>query len=246
VFDSAQRAGFVTLVRSGLVLTLGQEATVNLTLRVAGVAETVTVTAESPLVETTSNALERTITRTELDTLPLVGRNFANLTTMSPGIAGVGGGGVSASGQTTRSNSYIIDGTSNDDTVVNTQRGGFSLEAVREFAVITNQFNAEYGMASEAIVNVITRSGTNDLQGRVFAFHRDDSFDVLVCDSKGSRKAQPDQSRELPVAQRQPAIGNVRPADADSRKPASGGDRNQSRFLGRTFTGSTGSMVRKP
>jgi hypothetical protein len=190
-------AGFVTLVRSGLVLTLGQEATVNLTLRVASVAETVTVTAESPLVETTSNALERTITRTELDTLPLVGRNFANLTTMSPGIAGVGGGGVSASGQTTRSNSYIIDGTSNDDTVVNTQRGGFSLEAVREFAVITNQFNAEYGMASGAIVNVITRSGTNDLQGRVFAFHRDDSFDAQDPFSKaqGSGKAPFSQQR---------------------------------------------------
>ena len=65
-----------------------------------------------------------------------------------------------------RSNSFIIDGTSNDDTVVNTQRGGFSLEAVREFAVITNQFSARCGMASGAIVSVITRSGTNNLQGR--------------------------------------------------------------------------------
>lgn len=190
-------SGFVNLVRSGLVLTLGQEATVNLTLRVATVAETVTVTAESPLVETTSNALERTITRTELDTLPLVGRNFANLATMSPGVAGVGGGGVSASGQTTRSNSYIIDGTSNDDTVVNTQRGGFSLEAVREFAVITNQFNAEYGMASGAIVNVITRSGTNNLQGRLFGFHRDDSFDAQdpFSRAQGSGKAPFSQQR---------------------------------------------------
>ncbi|MGH9383124.1 MAG: TonB-dependent receptor [Vicinamibacterales bacterium] len=190
-------AGFVTLVRSGLVLTLGQEATVSLTLRVATVAETVTVTAESPLVETTSNALERTITRTELDSLPLIGRNFANLATMSPGVAGVGGGGVSASGQTTRSNSYIIDGTSNDDTVVNTQRGGFSLEAVREFAVITNQFNAEYGMASGAIVNVITRSGTNNLQGRAFGFHRDDSFDAQdpFSRAQGSGKAPFSQQR---------------------------------------------------
>lgn len=189
--------GFVTLVRTGLVLTLGQEATVNLALRLATVAETVTVTADAPLVETTSNALERTITRTELDTLPLVGRNFANLATLSPGVAGVGGGGVSASGQTTRSNSYIIDGTSNDDTVVNTQRGGFSLEAVREFAVITNQFNAEYGMASGAIVSVITRSGTNDLQGRLFAFHRDDSFDAQDPFSKaqGSGKAPFSQQR---------------------------------------------------
>jgi hypothetical protein len=189
--------GFVTLVRAGLVLTLGQEATVNLSLRLATVAETVTVTADTPLVQTTSNALERTITRTELDTLPLVGRNFANLATLSPGVAGVGGGGVSASGQTTRSNSFIIDGTSNDDTVVNTQRGGFSLESVREFAVITNQFNAEYGMASGAIVSVITRSGTNDLQGRVFGFHRDDSFDAQdpFSNAQGSGKAPFSQQR---------------------------------------------------
>jgi Carboxypeptidase regulatory-like domain/TonB dependent receptor len=189
--------GFVTLVRAGLVLTLGQEATVNLSLSLASVAETVTVTADSPLVETTSNAIERTITRTDLDTLPLAGRNFANLATLSPGVAGVGGGGVSAGGQTTRSNSFIIDGTSNDDTVVNTQRGGFSLEAVREFAVITNQFSAEYGMASGAIVSVITRSGTNNLQGRVFAFHRDDSFDAQDPFSKaqGSGKAPFSQQR---------------------------------------------------
>ncbi len=193
----ASLQGFVTLVRAGLVLTLGQEATVNLSLHLATVAETVTVTADTPLVETTSNALERTITRTDLDSLPLVGRNFANLATLSPGVAGVGGGGVSASGQTTRSNSYIIDGTSNDDTVVNTQRGGFSLEAVREFSVITNQFNAEYGMASGAIISVITRSGTNDLQGRVFGFHRDDSFDAQdpFSRAQGSGKAPFSQQR---------------------------------------------------
>ena len=73
----AALTGFVTYVRAGLVLTLGQEATVNVALRLATVAETVTVTADTPLVETTSNALERTITRTDLDSLPLVGRNFA-------------------------------------------------------------------------------------------------------------------------------------------------------------------------
>lgn len=190
-------SGFVNVVRSGLTLTLGQEATVNLGLRLANVQETVTVTADAPLIEITSNTLERTVTRAELDTLPLTGRNFSNLATLSPGIAGVGGGGVNASGQTTRSNSYLIDGASNDDTVVASQRGGFSLEAVREFAVISNQFSAEYGMASGAIVSVITRSGTNDLQGRLFAFHRDDSFDAQDPFSKaqGSGKAPFSQQR---------------------------------------------------
>lgn len=190
-------SGFVNFVRSGLTLVLNQEATVNLGLRLASLQETVTVTADAPLIEITSNTLERNITREELDTLPLVGRNFANLATLSPGIAGVGGGGVNAAGQTTRSNSYLIDGASNDDTTVATQRGGFSLEAVREFAVISNQFSAEYGMAAGAIVSVITRSGTNDLQGRLFAFHRDDSFDSQDPFSKaqGSGKAPFSQQR---------------------------------------------------
>ncbi|MCA1584194.1 MAG: carboxypeptidase regulatory-like domain-containing protein [Acidobacteria bacterium] len=192
-------AGFVNLVRDGIVLTLGQEATINHGLKLATLSETVTVSADAPLVETTSSELTHTITRTELDTLPLTGRNFSNLAAMSPGVAMVGNtnNNVLASGQTNRSNSFLIDGTSNDDTTVATQRGGFSLEAVREFAVITNQFNAEYGMASGAIVSVITRSGTNDLQGRVFAFHRDDSFDAQDPFSKaqGSGKAPFSQQR---------------------------------------------------
>ncbi|HEX4915766.1 MAG TPA: carboxypeptidase-like regulatory domain-containing protein, partial [Vicinamibacterales bacterium] len=192
-------SGFVDYVRTGLVLTIGQEATVNHSLKLATVSETITVTGQSPLVETTSNTLSKTITRTELDTLPLSGRNFSNLAAMSPGVAMVGNSNnnVLAAGQTNRSNSFLIDGTSNDDTTVATSRGGFSLEAVREFAVMANQFNAEYGMASGAIVSVVTRSGTNDLQGRVFLFHRDDSFDAQDPFSKaqGSGKSPFSQQR---------------------------------------------------
>jgi hypothetical protein len=192
-------SGFVDYTRTGLVLNIGQEATVNHALKLATVSETITVTGQSPLVETSSNTLSKTITRTELDTLPLSGRNFSNLAAMSPGVAMVGNSNnnVLAAGQTNRSNSFLIDGTSNDDTTVATSRGGFSLEAVREFAVMANQFNAEYGMASGAIVSVVTRSGTNDLQGRLFLFHRDDSFDAQDPFSKaqGSGKSPFSQQR---------------------------------------------------
>ena len=184
--------GFVEYLRTGLVLSIGQEATVNHALRLATVSETITVTGQSPLVETTSNTLSKTITRTELDTLPLSGRNFSSLAAMSPGVAMVGNtnNNVLAAGQTNRSNSFLIDGTSNDDTTVATSRGGFSLEAVREFAVMANQFSAEYGMASGAIVSVVTRSGTNDMQGRLFLFHRDDSFDAQDPFSKAQGSGQ--------------------------------------------------------
>jgi hypothetical protein len=189
--------GFASYVRRGLVLTTGQEALINVALRVATLSETVTVTGEAPLVESSRNVLGATVSRSELDSLPLIGRNFAGLTTLSPGITGVGGGGVTAAGQTDRSNSFMVDGVSNDQVVTAGQRGGFSLEAVREFAVMANQFSAEYGQASGAVVSVITRSGTNDLQGRVFAFHRGDALDAQDPFSKaqGSGKAPFSQQR---------------------------------------------------
>lgn len=190
-------AGFATQIRRGLTVTIGQEATVNFALRVATLEESVTVTAAAPLVETTRSTLGTTVTRESLDNLPLITRNFAGLATLAPGVTGVGGGGITAQGQTDRSNSYMVDGVSNDQIVTAGNRGGFSLEAVREFAVMTNQFSAEYGLSSGAVFTVITRSGTNDLNGRVFAFHRDDALDAQNPFSKaqGSGKAPFSQQR---------------------------------------------------
>lgn len=189
--------GFATQIRRGFTVTIGQEATVNVTLRLASLEESVTVTAAVPLVETTRSTLGTTVTRESLDNLPLLTRNFAGLATLAPGVTGVGGGGVTAQGQTDRSNSYMVDGVSNDQIVTAGNRGGFSLEAVREFAVMTNQFSAEYGLSSGAVFTVITRSGTNDLSGRLFAFHRGDGMDAQNPFSKaqGSGKAPFSQQR---------------------------------------------------
>jgi hypothetical protein len=189
--------GFATQIRQGLTVTVGQEATVNIVLRLASVEESVTVTGAAPLVETTRSTLGTTVTRDSLDNLPLVTRNFAGLATLAPGVTGVGGGGVTAQGQTDRSNSYMVDGVSNDQIVTAGNRGGFSLEAVREFAVMTNQFSAEYGLSSGAVFTVITRSGTNELSGRAFAFHRGDGLDAQNPFSKaqGSGKAPFSQQR---------------------------------------------------
>lgn len=190
-------SGFVTHTRQNLGLTIGQEATVNITLALAGVQEQVTITADSPLVETSKSTIGTTISRAQLDSLPLAGRNFTTLAQTAPGVTGVGGGGVNAAGQLTRNNSFLVDGASNDDNVVASTRGAFSLEAVREFVVMANQFAAEFGQASGVVVNVLTRSGTNDLNGRGFVFHRDDSFDAQNPFSKaqGSGKAPFSQQR---------------------------------------------------
>ena len=116
---------------------------------------------------------------------------------MTPGVTGVGGGGVNTAGQLNRNNSYLVDGVSNDDTIVSSSRGGFSLEAVREYVVLANQFSAEYGVSSGAIVSVVTRSGTNKNEGRAFYFGRNDALDAQDPFSKaqGSGKAPFSQQR---------------------------------------------------
>lgn len=182
--------GFVTYTRQNFALTIGQEATVNVSMKLAGLQEAVTITAEAPLVETSKSTIGTTITRAQLDALPLAGRNFTILAQTAPGVTGVGGGGVNAAGQLSRNNSFLIDGASNDDNVVASTRGGFSLEAVREFVVMSNQFAAEFGQASGVVVNVLTRSGTNELNGRGFVFHRDDSFDAQDPFSKAQGSGQ--------------------------------------------------------
>lgn len=175
---NATLEGFAPFSRRGLVLTVGQTASVDVTLALAGVSEAVKVAAEIPLVDRSSNALGTTITKAQLDDLPLAGRDFAGLARLAPGVTSVGSGGIAAGGQLTRNNSVVVDGTSNDEQGIAGTRGSFSLEAVREYVVYTNQFSAEHGLASGALVNVVTRSGTNKVEGRVFAFHRDDSFDA--------------------------------------------------------------------
>jgi hypothetical protein len=194
---TAELSGFVTLRRSGLTLTTGQEPRIDITLQVAAVKETVEVVAASPLVDTTNHTLGTTITRRDLDSIPLVDRNFLSLANMTPGVTGVGGGGVNTAGQLSRNNSYLVDGVSNDDTIVSSSRGGFSLESVREYIVLTNQFSAEYGIASGAIVSVVTRSGTNKNEGRVFFFDRSEKLDAQdpFSHAQGSGKAPFSQQR---------------------------------------------------
>jgi hypothetical protein len=171
-------SGFSTQVRQGMTLTVGQEATINITLKLSSVAETVTVTADSPLVETTKTTVGTTINRDQLDNLPIPGRNFTALANLTPGVTGVGGGGLNTGGQISRNNTFLIDGVSNDETALNTTRGSLSLETVREYVVMASQFSAEYGNASGAIVTVVTRSGTNKVQGRAFSFFRNTSLNA--------------------------------------------------------------------
>jgi hypothetical protein len=158
---SAELSGFARLTQTGLVLSVSQEATVDLTMQLAGVEANVTVTADAPLVDVTSAKIGQVITNEQLDSLPLLGRDFASLAALAPGVSSVGGGGVTVGGQRDVSNTYLLDGTNNDSPNLGGPRGAVSLEAVQEFIVLTNQYSAEYGQASGGIISAVTRSGTN-------------------------------------------------------------------------------------
>ena len=171
-------AGFATEVRSGVRIVIGQKATLDFLLKVAQVAETVVVKADAPIVETTKSSIGASITRQQIDQLPLPGRDFETLAFLSPGITPsvTDGSTISGAGSSGASNTFLIDGMSNDQDSLGGTRGDYSPDAIAEYEVLSSQYSAQYGQASGAIINVITRSGGNDFHGRASAYYRADGL----------------------------------------------------------------------
>jgi Carboxypeptidase regulatory-like domain len=179
-------AGFAPAIHSPIALTVGEEASVETMLRIATIDQEIAVNAARISgIEPTKTTLGRTFTDREIDALPVPGRDFTTLATLTPGVLpdlNQGGGsapnltGFATAAQMGRNNAIFVDGLSHDDALPGAMRGVVSLEAVREFVVMTNGFAAEHGQASGALVNVVTRSGTNAYSARGFYFHRDDGW----------------------------------------------------------------------
>ena len=174
-------AGFAT-IKQQLDVRVGQDLTLNFTLKIGGVAEQVLVVARSVTVETQST-LATVITNKQIDDLPTVTRDFSALATISPGATtstatGTGQGtGVSISGQRPFTNGIVVDGASNQMQFYGRQSNDFPQDWIQEFQVLTNSFSAEYGQAAGGMLNVITRSGSNATSARVYGFFRDNKFD---------------------------------------------------------------------
>ena len=180
----SELTGFQTQTREGLVLSIGQEVTVDLTMQVAGVAENVTVTAETPIVEVTASRLGAVVSDREIDSLPSQGRNHLSLMQIIPGLVPeltpgeFEGGNFNVNGRGTASNLWTVDGAANQDT----DGGGtgpqarITLDSMAEFQVLTHQYTAEFGGSSGVIVNAVTKSGTNQMSGRGFYFYEDESL----------------------------------------------------------------------
>ncbi len=173
----AKLAGFMTTERGGLILQVGNTLRINLTLSLGGLQETVQVTAESPLVDTTSAKVGGNIGTQELSELPAMNRNYFAAVALLPGVQfapsnQMGNDTIVASGQTSQNNNVTVDGGYNADDALGTSAGAqvrTPLEAIQEFQVVTSMYDAEYGRASGAVVNAVTKAGSNQFRGVVFA-----------------------------------------------------------------------------
>lgn len=186
-----EQKGFATRTTQ-LTLTVGQASVLAISLTVAGLTESVEVTTETAVIEAARTQISETILPHEVDSLPLNGRNYLDLALLVPGVSrtntgsnqrfaetsAVPGTGISIAGQRNLNNSFIIDGVSANDDAAGLAGTFYSQDVIREFQVVTSGGIAEFGRASGGIVNIITKSGTNDWRGRLYGFFRNQRFDA--------------------------------------------------------------------
>ena len=179
--------GFAKTETTDLPVTVGEMAELPVTLSIAGSKEVVTVSSEAELVETSRTSATDTIGQRRIDNLPINGRNYINFTLTdsqvvrdnAPNTGAAPTSGLNMSGQRARSNLVNVDGADATDNSVNGVRSTVSQEAVQEFQIITNGYASEYGRASGGVVNIITRSGSNDFHGDIFGYLRNRNFQAV-------------------------------------------------------------------
>ncbi|MDQ2948453.1 MAG: TonB-dependent receptor, partial [Acidobacteriota bacterium] len=181
--------GFKKQLLSGIVLQVAQEARVNVTLQVGELSESVTVASSAPLVNSENATVGSVINEKRVVDLPLNGRNFMQLTLLTGGIDEGGSsnakGGIlnrgfapSAAGMPAAENSYLLDGADNTEAFFKTYNVSLSVDAVQEFRIQIGQYSAEYGAGGGAVVNVVTKSGSNQFHGAAWEFVRNNIFDA--------------------------------------------------------------------
>ena len=194
---TVQAPGFAAMKDESLKLALGTTPEYNPHLQLKTTNETISVVAAPDLVETTKTDVSTTISQTQIDNLPINGRNYINFTLLNsqaarddtPSIGAAPTSGLNFGGQRARSNEVSVDGADAVDNSVNGVRATVSQEAVQEFQVITSNYMPEYGRAMGGVVNIVTKSGSNQVHGDVFGFLRNgalqarDPFSVKVIPS---------------------------------------------------------------
>lgn len=176
---TAAAAGFAPLARRGTDLHVAAIVRIDLSFTSVTASGTVAVAARAPLLATTQHTIARLVLRDELDTLPVVDRNFNGLASLATGVTATGSyGGVDIGGSRDFQNAYIVDGVSAEGLGAGEQRVRYAQDWIREFQVLSAQAAAEFGRASGGVLNAITRSGSNVATGRLSGYFRDASWDA--------------------------------------------------------------------
>ncbi len=180
-------AGFGDAVTSNITLTVAQSVRVDAALKPGNVTQTVQVSAGAVALDTDTSSVSQLVSQRQVDQLPLNGRNFLNLLFIGAGaVQTVGeqgqmrqgeGNAISINGGRPESNNYTLDGMANTDTALNTPAVILSQDAIQEFKVQSETYSAEFGFSANQ-VNIVSKSGTNDIHGSVFEFDRNDAFDA--------------------------------------------------------------------
>ena len=206
---TASAAGFSTLVRNRITLTVGQELVLNLSLQVGNTSSQIEVTTEAPTVDLANATVGGVVTEGTVEALPLNGRSWSDLAILAPGVHTVGnqpaisstdrtkrgmGLELSIAGGRPQQNNYLMDGV-NINNYTNAGPGSLlggnlGTDAVGEFSVLTTNYSAEYGRTSGGVISAITKSGTNQLHGTAYEFLRNKSLDAanFIDDISGNAK----------------------------------------------------------
>src|SRR6185295_6484954 len=191
--------GFATVVER-LTLAVGQEAGLNLTLKVTGTEESVTVVGTTALVDTRSAAMSAVVTEKTISELPLNGRNYIDLALLQPGVnsftekdstsSSNRGTKLNINGMSFRSNSYLLDGANMrgyaGTATVSAAETTLGVETIQEFRVVTNAYSADYGRAMGGVISLVTKGGTNAFHGSGFGFARNSAMDARNFFDRGS------------------------------------------------------------
>jgi hypothetical protein len=181
---TVEKSGFATKQVQGITLTVGETANIDVTVQLGSVAETVNVAGDPPVVDTSESYIGTTIGTQEVQDLPLQSRQFANLAVLTPGVTLTYNADPternrlmpSIAGTRGRLTSFTVDNADQSEDMDGGLLQTVSLEAVQEFQVITHRFTAEQGRAAYGIINVITKSGSNEWHGSAFEFFRNDAL----------------------------------------------------------------------
>src|SRR5947207_8402174 len=192
----ANAGGFTQTEIKNITVTVGGRTPLDVKLSVGGASGSVTVTSEAPAIETTVTSVSTTVNSRAIENLPVNGRNYLDFATLTPGVIRDQNreGDLSVGGQKGTLNNLQVDGADNNNTFFGQSFGRtgvrppyqFSEESVQEFQVNQNGFSAEFGRAGGAVINVVTKSGTNDFHGGAFEYFRDESLNANTPQLKAS------------------------------------------------------------